>query len=244
MSDFVNTIDLLGDDVVVNSILDGSITEFNDNVIKTLSQHVFASRAFLTSVSLPNVSEIGESAFNSCSSLKSVDVPNVTLVDDDAFFKCTELTTISLPSVTKIDNGGFEQCGKLSCVDLPLVQTVGDRAFSECYSLTRIDLPSATRIYSSAFLHCTTLVSLILRLETKCVLSNTSAFKYCYHMLGTTDSTYNPDGLHDGYIYVPRALVESYQSDSVWGSSTLQFRALEDYTVDGTITGELDETKI
>jgi len=47
-----------------------------------------------------------------------------------------------------------------------------------------------------------------------------------------------------GYIYVPAALIEEYKSATNWSTYATQFRALEDYTVDGTITGELDETKI
>lgn len=47
-----------------------------------------------------------------------------------------------------------------------------------------------------------------------------------------------------GYIYVPRALVDTYKAATNWSTIADQFRALEDYTVDGTITGELDESKI
>ena len=46
------------------------------------------------------------------------------------------------------------------------------------------------------------------------------------------------------YIYVPSSLIEQYKSDREWSKITNQIRALEDYTVDGTITGELDERKI
>ena len=34
------------------------------------------------------------------------------------------------------------------------------------------------------------------------------------------------------------------QAATNWSTYAAQFRALEDYTVDGTTTGELDETKI
>lgn len=39
-------------------------------------------------------------------------------------------------------------------------------------------------------------------------------------------------------------LVDTYKADTNWSTYAAQFRALEDYTVDGTITGELDESKI
>jgi hypothetical protein len=44
------------------------------------------------------------------------------------------------------------------------------------------------------------------------------------------------------YIYVPSNLVSNYSNQ--WKDTGAQFRALEDYTVDGTITGELDPAKI
>jgi hypothetical protein len=83
-----------------------------------------------------------------------------------------------------------------------------------------------------------------------CNLANTNAFTGCYHILGTVDSTYNPNGDKDGYFYVPRALLsdddatKDYRRATNWSTYASQFRALEDYTVDGTITGALDPTKI
>jgi hypothetical protein len=71
---------------------------------------------------------------------------------------------------------------------------------------------------------------------------SSGAFQYCYHILGTTHALYNPEGLQDGYIYVPRAMIETLSSATNW--SALQFRAIEDYTVDGTTTGELDLAKM
>lgn len=40
------------------------------------------------------------------------------------------------------------------------------------------------------------------------------------------------------------ALVDSYKAATNWSTYADQIRALEDYTVDGTTTGALDETKI
>lgn len=50
---------------------------------------------------------------------------------------------------------------------------------------------------------------------------------------------------HDLFIEEAKpALVDSYKAATNWSTYATQFRALEDYTVDGTITGELDSTKI
>lgn len=111
---------------------------------------------------------------------------------------------------------------------------IGRNAFYVCYKLTKADFPAATSIDQYAFYNCSALTALILRSETLCTLTSTNAFNSSAIKNGT------------GYIYVPRALVDSYKADSKWAAVvvTNQFRALEDYTVDGTITGELDSTKI
>jgi hypothetical protein len=114
-------------------------------------------------------------------------------------------------------------------VDLPKVITLNDNAFAQCYSLK----------------------ALILRAERICSLySATRVFRDCYHILGTVNATYNPNGDKDGYFYVPRAFLsdddakKDYRRATNWSTFATQFRALEDYTVDGTTTGELDPNKI
>lgn len=148
MNDFINTIDLLGDDVVFGSRIDGSITEFKDNIL----------------------TQLGEYSFYNCPELATVDVPNVTVIGTNAFTWCKKLNT------------------------------------------------------------------LVLRSNTLCTLTKDMA------QTGIANKT--------GYIYVPRALLgdddstKDYRRATNWSTVASQFRALEDYTVDGTTTGELDETKI
>lgn len=122
--------------------------------------------------------------------------------------------------------------------------TIRDYAFYGCSRFTSVDLPMATSIGSNAFYSCYSLTAVILRSETLCSILNTNAFTNCYHFLGTVNNTYNPNGLKDGYIYVPAALIDSYKVATNWSNFSTQFRALEDYTVDGTTTGALDESKI
>ena len=166
MSDFVNTVDSIGDEALASSIIDRSITEILDN--------------YATS--------IGSYAFSSCFSLTAA---------------------------------GFQAATK-----------VYEHAFDRCSSLTTVDLPAVTRIDSSAFYRCSALATVILRSATMATLSSTNVF----------DNTPIKSGT--GYIYVPAALVGSYKAARNWSTYANQFRALEDYTVDGTTTGALDESKI
>lgn len=165
MAEFINTIDVLGDDAVIDSIIERTITEFKDNSIAT----------------------VGNSAFHNCTALTELDLPNAT--------------------------------------------NLGDSAFSGCSALTAVDFPAVTSIGSSAFNRCSALTALILRNETMCTLSNTNAFNNTPIASGT------------GYIYVPRALVDTYKAATNWSTYAAQFRALEAYTVDGTTTGALDPAK-
>ena len=145
MADFINTIDALGDDVVIDSIIDRSITEFKDNLLNKIGKY--------------------------------------------AFYCCTKLVNIDMPVLTSIEENSLEKCSALT--------------------------------------------KLILRnTETVCSLNATSA-------LSNT-----PIANRTGYIYVPSTLIGSYQSATNWSTYADKFRVLEDYTVDGTTTGELDMTKI
>ena len=145
MTDFINTVDVLGDDVLTDSIINRSVTEFRDNTVTTIGQY----------------------AFSYCTSLTSVDFPVVTSIAEYAFDRCSALTTLILRNTAQV-----------------------------------------------------------------ATLGKTTAFNNTPIKNGT------------GYIYVPSALVDSYKAATNWSTYANQFRALEDYTVDGTTTGELDPNKI
>ena len=126
-------------------------------------------------------------------------------------------------------------------------------AFGGRHELETVDFLSFVSIQgSSPFQDCKSLRSIILRSESLCPLSVFIGFSFsgAYHYQGTKDTTYNPDGLKDGYVYVPRALLsdddetKDYRRATNWTALSTQFRALEDYTVDGTITGKLDWEKV
>ena len=111
------------------------------------------------------------------------------------------------------------------------VQTIAGNALQACTELEIVDTPALTSIASSSFSGCSTLITLVLRNSTMTALGS-NVFKNTPIASGT------------GYIYVPRALVDSYKVATNWATYAAQFRALEDYTVDGTVTGDLDESKI
>ena len=161
-----------------------------------------------------------------------------------AFYENRTLTSANFPNATSVGREVFYYCVKLTSANISSAMTVDVNVFQTCRKLISVDISAATKINNFAFSGCNSLKSVILRSETVCTLVNTNVFTNCYHILGTVNSTYNPTGAKDGYIYVPSHLVESYQSATNWSIFSTQFRALEDYTVDGTITGALDPNKI
>lgn len=228
----------------------GKLTSGNFPNATSIGQYAFSYCNALTSVNSPNVTSIDAYAFQECRALESADFPKVTSIGDNAFKYCSAVTSVNFPNVTSIGVTVFYYCHKLTSVNIPNAPSIGKDSFYCCYVLPSVDLPKVTSINNSAFSGCYSLKAVILRSETMCTLSHKNAFDYCYHILGTRHSTYNPNGDKDGYFYVPRALLSDtdatmdYRRATNWSTYASQFRALEDYTVDGTITGALDPNKI
>ena len=248
----------------LDALIEGTITEVTSNAT-SVKEQVFLNCIDLTTVSLPLATRVCKYAFRysglttinlplateldtyaltDCRNLITIDLPNVTKMGDRVFQNCSKLTTVNIPLATQILGGTFYGCSKLTTVNIPLATRIQDYGFYSCIVLEIIDLPNVTTLGNYVFVSCLMLKAVILRSTTLCTLSGSSSFNSCYHILGTTNSTYNPNGDKDGYIYVPKALIEDYKVATNWVTFASQFRALEDYTVDGTITGELDESKI
>lgn len=157
----------------------------------------------------------------------------ITKIGSHAFHGCTALDTIECPNVISTESYVLAGTG-VTELRLGLLKTVAANAFRNCSTLAVVDLPVCTAFGGYCFAHDTGLKTLILRSETIC--TNPGSMFY----LATTA----PICSGTGYIYVPAALVDSYKAATNWSTYADQFRALEDYTVDGTTTGALDETKI
>ena len=97
-----NTIDILGDDAVTDSIIDGSITELVDDQITSIGDRAFYNCSALTSIDLPAVTSISSSAFSGCYALTSIDLPAATSIGTNAFQKCTKLTRVILRNTSQV----------------------------------------------------------------------------------------------------------------------------------------------
>lgn len=205
-----------GEDALVSQLI-GSYT--NDRVTK-IATHAFSNRNSLRSVSFENVSHIGAYAFYGCSKLNKVICPKLQKIGDHAFENVAIDGGISPLQITS-----------------RICSLVGHYAFSSAkisqfYMHSPIDSNDNFVIYVGAFEY-----SEITHLV---IVSENGEICELYDLAIAN----TPIASGTGYIYVPRELVDSYKSAENWSTYASQFRALEDYTVDGTISGELDKSKI
>ena len=127
------------------------------------------------------------------------DTENVTNMSY-MFSNCLSLTTIPQLNTSNVTNmtSMFEYCYKLETIDI-----------------THMKITSTS--YSMFFaLGCFSLTKLIIRNMTTIPTLNSNAFNGCYHFTGETDSTYNPQGLKDGRIYVPDDKVDELKTATNW----------------------------
>lgn len=128
MSDFVNSIEELGDEVVLKSLISRRITEYRDNIIMEVGQNAFSYCYYITLVDLPNVETIGLSAFSNCAALASINIPKLKSVPTTGFNN-TRFESISIPNVTSINMNGFNDCINLKKVDLYNINKISTAAF-------------------------------------------------------------------------------------------------------------------
>lgn len=229
--------------------------------ITTIPTYCFFRCTSLALTSLPNgVTSIGDYAFSECSNLALSSLPSgITTIPAYAFNYCYAVTISSLPdAVTYIGSSAFRGCESMTGISgNGAITTLGYSAFygnvghlsqlkyarfpnmvisslltvfgsstetNACQQLKLADIGSTAAIGADAFRRCYKLQTLIIRKsDAICTLANSTAF----------DQTpiYNGYGGVDGTIYVPSALVSTYQTATNWANVYAQghvtFAAIE-----------------
>lgn len=267
-----NNSEVLGEEAALRQLLtnDFSATDgyFEDSDVTIVRANGLIGRTELRSINLPNCTHIKDAGFNGCSNLTSAVLNKVSRIDKNAFnnTKLSVVNETNFQSLTYVNHGVFGGT-KLTEFIAPKVTYVGSNAFGNVTTLLKIIIPiggmrtacsgaTALRfvdmltgwlddagtkksIATVTFNKCASLTTLVLRNSTIVGLANVDAF---------TDTKYATNGAGGAYVYVPRDLISSYQAATNWATLYAahpdMFRALEDYTVDGTTTGEFDESLI
>lgn len=151
---------------------------------------------------------------------------SVTSIRANACRDLTSLVTALFDSAVSVGANAFYGCTNLKTFSgKSLSGTSGSAAnlFHSCTALEIADLGSASALQSNTFYNCSSLKEVILRNPTVVTLSNISTFN------GTPFAS----GGSSGTIYVPKALIGSYQTATgnwatVIGYGTITFESLED----------------
>lgn len=134
------------------------------NNIKGIYANAF-KKSKITSISLPNVINIGASAFSECENLESIEDWNkVKTISMSAFQNCKNLKGISLPNnLTAIGIKAFMDCKNMTLnKSIPdSVTSIGSSAFQNCESLNitdgKLTLGKITYINEYTFYNCKSL---------------------------------------------------------------------------------------
>ena len=153
------------------------------------------------------------------------DTENVTNMIS-MFYQCLKLTAIPQLDTSKVTNMSYMFYGCSASTSIPQLNTSNvtnmESMFRFCVILTTIDIThmNITDSYNTYFFadSCYSLTKLIIRNMTTIPVLNKNAFNNCYHFAGTTNATYNPQGLKDGRIYVPDDKVDALKPASGWST--------------------------
>jgi surface protein len=215
------------------------LQHWDTNKVTTISK-LAAGCDNLTDVPLFDTSNVTDMsyAFSGCDNLKTLpqfDTHNVTNMQ----YFCNdckaleEFPNIDTSNVTTM-NYMLAECDKL--VTLPQLNTskVTDfsYAFGWCTRLEKVDITHFNISSTSYTNYCWnlnySLKTLIIRSFGSGTTLAANSLEYCYHLTGTENATYNPEGLKDGYIYVPKHMVNYLKKQNVWSNYASQIRAIFD----------------
>lgn len=211
------SLDDLADGTEPSGVLDISVP------IRT---YAFIMRSNITKVTGISTS-VGTYAFHSCDNLTEVDLPNCTSVGTYCFYACSKLESVNMPNVITIGEYAFRNSA-LPTIVLPKYGTNNGagvtNVFRDCKKLEAFDAYCTTSVINGAFQGDEKLSTIILRRSTLVNLDNIYAF---------AGSPFASDGT-GGTLYVPQALISSYQSATNW-STILGYTNNQILKIEGSI---------
>lgn len=179
-----------------------------------------------------DVTSLRAGAFYKNTGLTGINLPNVTIMRAEAFLQCTNLVHLYLPKADFPDNYTSSICNGCSNLETVVLPSVTKQFYSQCfYNCTKLKSIDTTATGSSGgnvFVGSTVLDTLVLRHTSVFSLGNIAFFNNTPFASGKTGGT----------LYVPSALISSYQSASNWstilGYTNNQIKSIESTHTDPT----------
>lgn len=163
--------------------------------------------------------------------LTSVEMPDAVYPGQNAFRYAKALTTVKLYNMTTgvynyqaLTSDMFRNCTALQNVAFPKLDSISSYFLGECTSLIAADFGALVSLNANAFNGSSNMDTLIIRTSSVCALANINAFS----------NTKFASGKAGGTLYVPNALISSYQSATNW-STILGYANNQIKKIEGTI---------
>lgn len=167
------------------------------------------------------ITNVAQYVFYISNSLKKFKSNSVTNIGESAFYQNSKLSEVDLPNLIHLGNSAFFSCSSLKQVIFPKVTSIGGNCFYNCQNLQTVDLSEITSFGSSCFYNCKKFKTLILRNNEVVPLGSVGIFNL---------SAFASNGT-GGTLYVPQALIASYQATNAWstilGYPNNQIKAIE-----------------
>lgn len=170
-------------------------------------------------ITLADGQTVGERAFQNCKNITGVTFTGSPYIGPNAFSGCTGLRTLHAEKLLGLRSSYYNSAQNVfygcSSLEMAVFPSFGNYAldsynFRNCTSLTAVDLNNASRIGgANVFDGCTNLTTFIIRkTDSAAGLQNVNNFSNTPFASGGTGGT----------LYVPSALISSYQSASNWST--------------------------
>lgn len=159
MSDFINTIDEMGESEFAKAFFARTLTEFKDDVLVAIGPSRFRGFPELSYVELPNCVAISSYAFYGCTKLSSISLPWASSYrnsySDYAFYNTGVSNLDFLPSrVSYLGTGWFGYCGNLTRAEGTQFTSIGYNVFAGCHSLKVVNFPNLSSCGNYVFNNC------------------------------------------------------------------------------------------
>jgi len=198
-----------------------------------------------------NVTYIKDYRFYNDANITSISAPNVTTCGEYAFSKCSNLVNVSFPELTYLNMRTFADCPKLASCIFPKVTATGQQVFYNT-AVKAVVLPALTLAGTNIF---STFRGEIIDLGNNCsrfsgwvfngmnntfpihtiIIRRTSGVSTLDGMNGWTSCGQFASGGSGGTLYVPSALISSYQSANNWSTFLTQNSNNQILPIEGSI---------
>ncbi len=140
--------------LINSSLITGSVTgiDLSQSGVTAIGDEAFYECYNLKSVTLGNVTSIGDSAF-AFSSLQSVTMGDGVSIGERAF-AFSSLQSVTMGDGVSIGGWAFLNCGNLQMVVTGDVNTIGEGAFDLCFNLHTVVMGDVGYIGNNAFFAC------------------------------------------------------------------------------------------